>query len=488
MTGAASCATDGARKWKACAMGDRTPTLTSNHWGMGFVHTEGGRIKKVTPHPADPDPSPINDNLAGSLNGKARVLRPAIREGWLEGKGRRGEGGYVEVSWDEALDTLAREFTRIRRDHGNVAIFAGSYGWASAGRFHHAQSQLKRFLNCFGGFVASEGNYSYNAALVAMPHILGGSFRQHIVEATRWDVIAEHADLVVAFGGLAPRNTQICDGGNSVHRVPSAMRRCRERGVDFVNVSPLRSDTDARIDAEWLPSRPGTDAAFMLGLAQTLIEEGLHDERFLERYTIGFDRLAAYLDGSADGTLRDADWAAAITGIGAARIRALARQMAAGRTFITCAAALQRADWGEQPLWACVSLACILGQVGLPGGGFGIGFAVNGHVGAVERPFRWAALPQGKNPVQESIPVAMIAEMLLHPGAAYRIEGQSRRLPHARMVWWAGGNPFHHHQDLRRLARAFQAPELVVVNEVNWTASARHADIVLPVAAAQERR
>ena len=462
--------------------------LTSSHWGIGVVETEGDKITAVTGHPSDPDPSPLNHNMPGSLNGAARVLRPAVRANWLEGKhGTRGRDAFVEVSWDKALDLIASELGRVREAHGNEGIFAGSYGWASAGRFHHAQSQLKRFLNTVGGFVRSEGNYSYNAALVAMPHILGGSYRQHIVEATRWPVIAEHTDLVVAFGGLALRNTQICDGGNGRHRFRDNLRKCAEAGVKFVNLSPLRGDCADFLNAEWLPPRPGTDTAVMMGLAHTLLVEGRHDQAFLDRYTVGFEQVAAYLRGEVDGQVKSADWAAGVSGLEADRLRSLARQMADQRTMVTCAAGLQRADWGEQPLWMCVTLAAMLGQIGLPGGGYTIGYAVNGHIGNVSRPFRWGVLPQGENPVEQFIPVAMSAEMMLNPGAEYAYDGQTRRLPDARLVWWAGGNPFHHHQDLNRLHRAFQTPETIIVNEINWTATARHADIVLPVAAPQER-
>jgi len=131
--------------------------------------------------------------------------------------------------------------------------------------------------------------------------------------------------------------------------------------------------------------------------------------------------------------------------------------------MVSCAAALQRADWGEQPLWACVTLAAMLGQIGLPGGGYTIGYAVNAHIGNIARPFRPPPLPQGENPVEPFIPVASISEMLLNPGASY------------------------HHQDLNRLRNAFKRPDTVIVNEINWTSTARHADIVLPVAASQER-
>ena len=471
--------------------------LTSNHWGLGLVEVKNGQIVRVANHPLDPDPPTLNDNIATSLNGRARILKPSVRASWLTAledgslgarqHGERGRDPFIELSWDEVLDLVAMELRRVRGEYGSEAIFAGSYGWASSGRFHHAQSQLKRFLNTLGGFVRSEGNYSYNAALVALPHITGGSFRKHIVEATRWSVIAEHTDLVVAFGGLPHRNTQVSDGGLSLHRAAGALSKCAAKGVRFINISPLRSDLDETLCSEWLPPQPGSDTAVMMGLAHTLIEEGLHDRAFLDQYTVGFNKVEEYLLGRADGVVKSADWASEISGVSADRLRRLAREMASRRTMITTAAGLQRADWGEQPLWMTVTLAAILGQIGLPGGGYTIGYAVNGNVGHADRPLRAGALPQGVNPVKSFIPVAMIADMLLNPGASYRYNGAEYNFPDIRLLWWAGGNPFHHHQNLNRLRKAFQRPETVIINEITWTATARHADIVLPVAAAQER-
>lgn len=462
--------------------------LTSNHWGIGRVTSDGQKLIRVDGHDSDPDPSRLNDNMVASLNGRARVLKPAIRRGWLEGReGERGRDDFVEVSWNEVLEAITGELTRVRENYGNESIFAGSYGWASAGRFHHAQSQLKRFLNTLGGFVRSEGNYSYNAALVALPHFVGDGFRKHIVEATRWPVIAEHTDLVVAFGGLPMRNMQICDGGAARHRMADHFQLCHDKGVRFINISPLRRDIDDSLRMEWLAPTPGSDTAVMMGLAHTLLTENLHDQAFLDRYTIGFERFRAYLEGTTDGAVKDAAWASALSGISAERIKSLAREMASGRTMITCAAGLQRADWGEQPLWMTVTLAAMLGQMGLPGGGYTVAYGVNAHIGNIERPFRWGVFPQGVNPVKMFIPVAMISDLLLRPNESYHYDGQTMTFPDTRLVWWAGGNPFHHHQDLNRLRQAFQQPETIIVNEINWTATARHADIVLPVAAPTER-
>ena len=149
--------------------------LNSSHWGIGVVHTDGQRILDVTGHSSDPNPSPLNTDMAEGLNSHADILCPAIRESWLPGeKGERGRDPFVEVSWEIALSHVTSELGRVRKDYGNRHIFEGSYGWSSAGRFHYAQSRPKRFLNTIGGFVRSKGNYSCNAALVAMPHIFGG--------------------------------------------------------------------------------------------------------------------------------------------------------------------------------------------------------------------------------------------------------------------------------------------------------------------------
>ena len=466
--------------------------LTSSHWGAGVVETDGERITAVHPYPADPAPNRINENIPGALYSESRIRRPAVRASWLEHgpekkSGTRGKDPFVEVSWEQALDLIADEVARVRDTHGNGSIFAGSYGWSSAGRVHHAQSLLKRFLNTQGGFVRSEGNYSYNAALVLMPYI-SGPYRLSIIDSTRWSVVQKHSDLVVAFGGLAERNTAVCDGGVTFHRFPNAVKACADAGVKFINVSPLRTDMNADVQSEWLAPQPGSDTAVMMGLAYVLLDEGLHDLEFLARYTVGFDRVAAYLRGQGeDQTPKTPEWAQAQSGISAERIVNLAREMAAKRTMITLAAGLQRADFGEQPLWMCVTLSAMLGQIGLPGGGYIIGAAVNGNIGTKERLFGTGTMRQLNNPVTDFLPVAMISEMLLHPGEEYVYDGAKMRFPDARMVWWAGGNPFHHHQDLARLHAAFQTPETVIVNEISWTAAARHADIVLPVAAAQER-
>ncbi len=405
------------------------------------------------------------------------------------GPGAKGRGGepFVAVTWDEVLERIAAELSRVRDDFGNSAIFGGSYGWASAGRFHHAQSQLKRFLNCAGGFTSSVNTYSFAAAEVMIPHVLG-SYRDHLYRCTAWSHIVEHTRTFVAFGGIPLKNGQVMQGGGGRHIQRDNLRAAVAKGVEFVNISPLRNTIAAEVGAEWMPLRPCTDTALILALCSELICQGLVDRPFLDRYTQGFEPFAAYLAGECDGVPKTAQWAAELCELDARDIRALARRMAQTRTMISLSWSLTRQHNGEQPFWAAIALAAMLGQIGLPGGGFGFGYSAVNSVGNGLAPLPMASFPQGHNPVQSFIPVARISDMLLNPGGAFSYEGEKYSYPDIRLLWWAGGNPFHHHQDLWRLQKAWEKPETVIVNDWCWTATARRADIVLPCTTALERR
>src|SRR5207248_2983602 len=164
--------------------------------------------------------------------------------------------------------------------HGPRAIFGGSYGWSSAGRFHHAQSQLHRFLNTsLGGYVRSVNSYSAGASTVLFPHILGpleSISRRNVT----WEQIVEQSEVVIAFGGMALKNSMVASGGISRHIERQSMRAARERGCDFIVVSPLRSDLPEEARADWVALVPGTDTALMFGMAHTLVVEGRYDRDF----------------------------------------------------------------------------------------------------------------------------------------------------------------------------------------------------------------
>jgi len=461
-------------------------TLTTAHWGVYEVeYDDKGQPVRLHPFSKDPDPSPIGLHMLSDEVARLRVRRPAVRRSWLEkGPGaapeKRGQEPFVEVSWEQALDLVAQELTRVRTQHGNRAIFGGSYGWSSAGRFHHAQSQVHRFLNSVGGYVRHQDSYSLGAARVLMPHIVA-SMEELMVMHTSWDVLAKHCKLFITFGGVPRKNSQINAGGATLHHVKGGLYAMREAGVRFVNVTPTAEDLDNGGDVEWLAIRPNTDAALILALCHVLYTENLHDKDFLARCTVGFEKFAPTL---ADKT---PEWAEQITGIAASRIRSLAREMAATRTTVSIGWSLQRSHHGEQPFWALVTLACMLGQVGLPGGGFGVGYGPVNLMGSGFPKYSGPTLPQGTNAVKDFIPVARFSDMLLNPGGTCSYNGQTITYPDIRLVYWAGGNPFHHHQDLNRLMVAWRKPETIVFHEQFWTPAARMADIVLPATTSLER-
>lgn len=150
-----------------------------------------------------------------------RELPPMVRQSYLEsGPGsanqKRGTDPFVEVSWEVAEQLVADELTRVRAQYGNQAVYAGSYGWSSAGRFHHAQSQIHRFLNCVGGYTASKDTYSFAAVEVVLPHVIGNLYAM-LTYGTSWPSIIENTELMVAFGGIPLKNGQINAGGVGRH-------------------------------------------------------------------------------------------------------------------------------------------------------------------------------------------------------------------------------------------------------------------------------
>ena len=465
---------------------------TATQWGTYDAEVEDGRLKRLNDYPDDPAPSIIGAGMVDAIDDEARIRRPMVRKSFLEkgfssNKNERGAEAFVPVSWETALDLAASEIGRVRNKHGNKSIFASSYGWASSGRFHHAQSQIHRFMNLAGGYVRHKNSYSHAAAEVTLNHIVAEMKDIIHEQATDWPSIASDCELFVAFGGLPAKNAQVNLGGVGRHTLHEGMQSCYDAGVEFVNISPLKTDIAHIFDPEWITIRPNTDAALMLAIAYTLVSEELYDKNFISTHTTGLEKFLPYLNGDTDDQPKNAEWAAQITGVSAQTIIDLARRMAQCRTMISTAWSLQRSDHGEQPIWLTVVLASLLGQIGLPGGGFGIGYGCENGIGNPVKIFKWPALSQGVNAVEEFIPVARIADMLLSPGSKFNYDGEELTYPDIRLLYWAGGNPFHHHQDLNRLVDAFRQPECVIVNEIWWTATARHADIVFPITTVLER-
>ncbi len=464
--------------------------LAVMHWGTYRVKTSDGAITGIEPVEWDRNPSAIGQSLVDGVSGPSRIRRPSVRLGYLrhgrDSRHGRGKEPFVEVSWETALALVADELSRVKKNYGNQAFYAGSYGWSSAGRFHHAQSQLHRFFNQLGGYTGSTNTYSLAAAERLLPHIIGDLDvlqKQH----THWSSLAEHCEMFVAFGGLPLRNAQVNGGGANDHSLKHWLAQMQQNGTQFINVSPVKNDLSGVTHAEWLSLKPGSDTALLLALSHVLIDESLYNADFVATHTVGFDIYKSYLLGQKDGIAKTPEWAAKLTGIDAEYIRQLARQMTAKRTMINIAWSLQRARQGEQTFWATVALAALIGQIGTPGGGLGFAYASTNLAGADRRTFSGPRFPAGQNAIGDKIPVARLSDMLLNPGGGYQFDGKDCHYPDIRVVYWAGGNAFHHHQDLNRLVEAWRQPDTVIVHEQFWTAQAKFADIVFPATTSLER-
>ncbi|MCR9088887.1 MAG: trimethylamine-N-oxide reductase TorA [Rhodobacteraceae bacterium] len=476
--------------------------LSGCHWGAFQATVEDGRWTAVRGWDQDAYPSHQLQGVLDSVYSPTRIKYPMVRRAYLEnGPGSdvesRGMDDFVRVTWDEALDLVAAEFKRMGETYGPTGVYAGSYGWKSPGKLHNCQSLLRRMLNVSGvGYVNSSGDYSTGASQIIMPHVMGTL--EVYEQQTAWPVLVESTDTLV-FWGADPMVTNQIGWVIPDHGGFEGMQAFKDTGKPVIFIDPVRTESHDFFgeQAEWIAPRPQSDVAMMLGIAHTLYTEDLHDQQFLDEYTFGFDRFLPYLTGESDGTPKDADWAAEISGIDAETIRGLARRFADGTTMLASGWSLQRQHLGEQRHWMLVTLASMLGQIGLPGGGFGLSYHYsNGGSPSADGPVL-PGITDGGKAVEgaawltasgaASIPLARLVDMLENPGAEFDFNGKRDTYPDVHMTYWVGGNPMAHHQDRNRMVAAWRKFETVVVQDFQWTATARHADIVLPATTSYER-
>ena len=224
---------------------------TSSHWGSYYAEIENNKLIGMRPYEKDKDPSMIANGMIDAIDDDLRIKVPHIRKGYLReirkeilnkkisitgkrSREKRGLDSFVEVSWEEALEIASFELSRIKKNYGNKAFFAGSYGWGSAGRFHHAQSQLHRFFNCYGGYTKSVNTYSYAASETIMPHVIGISYRKFLDTHTDWNNIKDHSKLIVMFGGLPLKNSQVTSGGVGKHTTKEYLKSCQKKELSLL--------------------------------------------------------------------------------------------------------------------------------------------------------------------------------------------------------------------------------------------------------------
>jgi trimethylamine-N-oxide reductase (cytochrome c) len=473
--------------------------LTGSHWGAFRATVKGGRFVGIRPWEGDPQPAPTLSGVMDSVYSPTRIKYPMVRRAYLEqGPGAdpagRGDGDFVRVSWDRALDLVTKELQRVDKTYGPGGSFAGSYGWKSPGKLHNCQTLLRRMMSLKGGFVNSSGDYSTGAAEVMLPYVVGS--QEVDQQTTAWPVVVDNTELMV-FWGCDPINNNRIGWVIPDHYAYVGLAALKKKGTKVICIDPIRTETAIFLNAEWIAPRPQTDVTMLLGIAHTLYIEKLHDTAFLAKYSFGFDQFLPYLTGQADGVAKSAEWAETICEIPAAAIKALARRFAGNRTMLAAGWSLQRQQHGEQVHWMLITLAAMLGQIGTPGGGYGLSYhygsggspAANSPVlvGMTTGTAAPSVPPWPPAGVADSIPVARITAMLENPGKPFDFNGTRANYPDVRLAYWVGGNPFAHNQDRNRMLKAWHHLETFIVHDFQWTATARHADIVLPCTSAYER-
>lgn len=475
---------------------------TAAHWGALKVSVKNGKIVKSTNAFSGMIENPLQSVTADLVDGKNtnRIKAPMVRKSYLEKKANhrelRGADEWVEVSYDQAIKLVSDEIKRVRREKGGNSIYGGSYGWKSSGNLHNARTLLHRFLTMGGGFVGGLGDYSAGAAQVIMPHVVGTL--ETYEQQTSWPLVLEHSKVVVIWGANPMDTLRIAWTSNDGQGL-EYFKKLKESGKKIIIIDPIKSNTIEYFGntAEWLCVIPNTDVALMLGIIHTMLTTQQYDKEFIETYTEGFDKFADYVLGKTDKTPKTAKWASSICGISEKKIQELAKLFFDNRTMLMTGYNMQRQHHGEQAHWMIVTLASMIGQIGLPGGGFGISYHyANGGSPTTNAPVIGGITvgkTSGDGPewfndgASISIPVARIADCLLNPGKSIDYNGRKITYPEIDLVYWVGGNPFVHHQDTNLLIKAWKKPSTIIVNEMYWTPTAKMADIVFPITTPYER-
>jgi anaerobic dimethyl sulfoxide reductase subunit A len=474
------------------------------------AHVRDGRIVRLETD-ARPD-SHADPALRACTRGRAYLRRqyhPDRLTRPLRRVGRRGEGRFEPISWEEALELLAGEIRRVRETYGNGALFV-PYGTGSYNQTNGSQT-ARRLLNLYGGCLGIWNSYSWAAINVATPTVYGtvqtGNQRQDWLNAR-----------TILMWGWNP--AEMRDGTNSEWFIKEA----RRGGARVVCIDPRLSMSAAALADEWVPIRPGTDAAMMSAMAHVIVTEELHDADFVRTHVQGFDRAGMpaghedtegwtdYLLGTRDGQPKTPEWAEPITGVPRETIVRLAREYATVTPGVLYQGyGMQRRSYGEQVVRAGAALAAITGNVGVPGG-WASGLALPAPDGG---PF-WNVFPVGNNPHGAAIPVFLWTEAVLRGrelGAADGVlfedtggEGSEssadavasqvrarreaddqpgRRLESdIKLIWAVASNALvNQHANINRTARILEDEsrvEFIAVQDNFLTPTARFADLVLP--------
>jgi anaerobic selenocysteine-containing dehydrogenase len=407
-----------------------------------LVTVEHGRAVRVQ---GDPDHPFTQGFLCTKVNRYVdrtyhtdRILHPMRR------LGPKGSGRFVRVTWDEALDEISDRLSAIARSaDGPQAILP--YSYAGTMGLVQGSSIDRRFFHSLGASMLDRTICSM-AGTVGMRMTLGaniGADAEGIPES----------DLVLLWG----TNTLT----SNPHLWPFVLE-ARRRGAPIIAIDPLRTRTAAQCD-EWIPIRPGTDAALALGMMHVLFQQGLEDRDYLARFTLGEEALRTRAREYAPERV------AGITGIPAAKIVELGERYGRSRAaFIRVNYGLQRHAGGGMAVRTIACLPAVTGHWRRAGGGVQLStsanFQFNKH--ALERP--------DLSPPVRTINMIRLGEALTTPNAG--VGG-----PPVRALVVYNSNPAAVAPDRNAVLRGMSREDLfTVVLEHFQTDTADYADIVLP--------
>lgn len=446
------------------------------------AHVQDGTVVRLSPDPTTQEDPIHNPRAIPCLRGRSqthRVYAPERLKYPLKRIGKRGEGKFQQISWDEALNTIADQMKRIKGKYGNEAFYyhyASGVNWTGP----NGRGPLQRLMTLFGGYVSYYGSYSTACYSAVMPYTTGASGN------TTDDVL--NSKLVVLFGD----NSVVTRAGGD--NVGYYYMQAKKNGTKFIVIDPIMTDTVVGLEADWYPINPGTDVALIAALAHVMVTENLYDKDFMAKYSVGFDEdtlpkdapanssWMAYIMGKADGIEKSPEWASPITGISVNRIKQLARQIASVKP---CAFfqgwGWNRRAYGEQACRALPILAAMTGNFGVSGGGPGL------------RPsgmsFKISGFPVPANPVKAVISVYQWPEFItrgdeMTSGVKDLIRGVDKLGAKMKFMMNYGGNTLiNQHSDVNGTAKILQDEsllEFIVTVDVQMTPSARFSDIVLP--------
>ena len=460
-------------------------TACSSHCGgrcILRVHVRGGVIVRIE---TDDGEEP---QLRACLRCRAyrqRVYDPDRLKFPMRRTGKRGQGDFKRISWEEALDTVAKELVRVRDTYGPSAIFFLG-GGGDALRLHRAE--------LFGGLFALAGGYTTRWGT---PSFEGGMFADIVTYGTL-TAVSDFDDLrnsrLIIMWGWNPSVT-IHECNTSLFLI-----QAKESGAKIVSVDPRFTDSTATFASQWIPIIPGTDTAMLTAMAYVIITENRYDKSFIDTYTVGFTQFRDYVLGVEDGLPKTPGWAENITGVRAAVTENLAREYATTKpAALVAGIGPGRAAYGEQYHRAAHTLAAITGNIGVHGGWAGRSWAPP-RFGGYE--FKLGKTPPGpKNPVEHNTPPRKYSLPTL-TGSDSSARIHIVKIADAILKGKAGGYPadikvlfvmhtnfVNQFPNVNKIAKSLinDNLEFIVVAEQLMTSTAKFADILLPVSTFMER-